>query len=143
LNYKIPGFLAIIAGILAIISHWTSSVDFFAYMFAVIAVIVPQTAVALGWVIVVLDFLAAFGGIILIIGGILILASKGFWGKLLIGFVIGTTLLGIILSILFAAIGGVLIAGLVSLVYILVTLNGVVFILSIVALVIPISKDKL
>jgi hypothetical protein len=143
LNYKIPGSLAVIAGILAIISQWTSSTSLFEFLFRLISVFTPRIALLLGWVLVVLDFLAAFGGIFLIIGGILIFANKGFWGKLLIGFVIGNTLIGFILSILVAAIGGVLIDALVALLYIFVTLNGVVFILSVVALFIPITKEKM
>jgi hypothetical protein len=130
---NVPGFLAIIAGIIAIIAGVVGSVGFYATVFAIASDLAPASAVVLGWVLTILDFLASLGGITVIIGGVLILAYKLGLGKFLIGLGIGMSLIGIIVSIVIAAIGGAAIAAILGLVAVIITLKGVAIVLAIIA----------
>ncbi|MFX1519920.1 MAG: hypothetical protein ACFFCD_08360 [Promethearchaeota archaeon] len=130
---NVPGFLAIIAGVIAIIAGAVGSAGFYGVIFAVAADLAPASAVILGWVLAILDFLASLGGITVIIGGIFILAYKIGLGKFLIGIGIGMSLIGIIISIAIAAIGGAAIVAILGLVAVIITLKGIAIVLSIIA----------
>jgi hypothetical protein len=130
---NVPGFLAIIAGVIAIISGLVGSAGFYAAVFAVAADLAPASAVVLGWVLLVLDFLASLGGITVIIGGLFILAYKIGLGKWLIGIGVGMSLVGIIITIVIAAVGGAAIAAILGLVAVIITLKGLAIVLAIIA----------
>ena len=130
---NVPGFLAIIAGIIAVITGIVGNVGFYAAVFAVAAELAPASAVVLGWVLVILDFLASLGGITVIIGGVLILAYKLGLGKFLIGLGIGMSLIGIIITIVITAVGGAVIGAILGLVAVIITLKGIAIVLSIIA----------
>ena len=130
---NVPGFLAIIAGVIGVIAGIVGSAGFYATVFAIAAELAPASAVVLGWVLAILDFLASLGGITVIIGGVLILAYKLGLGKFLIGLGIGMSLIGIIVSIIIAAVGGAAIAAILGLVAVIITLKGVSIVLSIIA----------
>lgn len=141
MNYQISGLLAIIAGVIAIITGWVGDTILFAVVFAIVANLAPASAVVLGWVLVIFDFLAALGGVLLISGGIFILAYKISIGKFIISLGVGTSLIGIIASIVFAVIGGVAITHLLGLIAVLISLWGIVFILSFITLIVPINEE--
>ena len=130
---NVPGFLAIIAGAIGVIAGIVGSAGFYATVFAIAADLAPASAVVLGWVLSILDFLASLGGITVFIGGIFILAYKLGLGKFLIGLGIGMSLIGIIVSIVIAAIGGAAIAAILGLVAVIITLKGIAIVFSIIA----------
>jgi len=130
---NVPGFLAIIAGVIALITGLVGSAGFYAAVFAVAAELAPASWLILGWVLVILDFLASLGGITVIIGGVLILAYKLGLGKFLIGLGIGMSLIGIIITIVIAAVGGAAIGAIIYLVAVIITLKGIAIVLAIIA----------
>lgn len=130
---NVPGFLAIIAGVIALITGLVGSAGFYAAVFAVAADLAPASWLILGWVLVILDFLASLGGITVIIGGVLILAYKLGLGKFLIGLGIGMSLIGIIITIVIAAVGGAAIAAIIYLIAVIITLKGIAIVLAIIA----------
>lgn len=130
---NVPGFLAIIAGVIALITGLVGSAGFYAAVFAVAADLAPASWLILGWVLVILDFLASLGGITVIIGGVLILAYKLGLGKFLIGLGIGMSLIGIIITIVIAAVGGAVIGAIIYLIAVIITLKGIAIVLAIIA----------
>jgi hypothetical protein len=130
---NVPGFLAIIAGAIALITGLVGGVGFYAAVFAVAADLAPASWLILGWVLVILDFLASLGGITVIVGGLFILAYKIGLGKFLIGLGVGMSLIGIIVTIVISAIGGAAIAAIIGLVAVIITLKGIAIVLAIIA----------
>jgi len=70
------------------------------------------------------------------------LAYKISIGKFIVSLGVGTSLIGLIASMVFASIGGVAISHLLGLIAILFSLKGIVLILSFISLIIPISEEK-
>lgn len=135
---NVPGFLAIIAGVIAFITEITGNVRLYEKIFAIASQYLPpetppQTAIAFGWVLLILGFLAGLGGITVVAGGVMILAYRIGLGKFLIGSGIGISFIGIIVKIITAAIGGVVMAQILGLIALILTLQGVAIVLSIIA----------
>jgi hypothetical protein len=134
----VPGFLAIIAGVIAFITEITGNVALYELIFQTATAYLPpetpaQTAAAFGWALLILGFLAGLGGITVVAGGVLILVYRLGLGKFLIGLGIGMSLFGIIVKIITAAIGGVVMAHVIGLIAVILTLQGVAIVLSIIA----------
>ncbi|MFX1519919.1 MAG: hypothetical protein ACFFCD_08355 [Promethearchaeota archaeon] len=137
------GLLAIIAGILALITNFSGGLvgfGFYVIIFQIAAIILfavfngpPPSSIVLLFVgvFLILYFLAAAGGLTVIVGGLLIwLFEHLFLGRWLIGLGIGVGLISLIWFLIMAAIGGVL---LIAVILILFTLRGIAIILSIIA----------
>jgi hypothetical protein len=134
----VPGFLAIIAGVIAFITEITGNTRLYELIFDTASVYLPpgtpeQTTMVFGWVLIILGFLAGLGGITVVAGGVLILMYRIGLGKFLIGTGIGMSLIGIIVKIVTAAIGGAVFAQVLGLVALILTLQGVAIVLSIIA----------
>jgi hypothetical protein len=134
----VPGFLAIIAGVIAFITEITGNTRLYELIFDTASAYLPpgtpeQTTMVFGWVLIILGFLAGLGGISVVAGGVLILAYRIGLGKFLIGTGIGISLIGIIVKIVTAAIGGAVFAQVLGLVALILTLQGVAIVLSIIA----------
>lgn len=129
----VPAFLAIFAGFIAIIGDIVGSARFFKILFDIASRYVPGASFLFGWVLTVLYFFAALGGVTIILGGILILADHPALGRFLIGIGIGVGLIGLIISLIIAAIGGTLITEAIGLLITLISVRGIAIIISIIA----------
>lgn len=129
-----PGIIAIIAGMIAIITDINGSTRLFKIIFDVVAQFVPSPMVTVfGWVLFVLQLLAGLGGITVILGGLGFFANRLTLGRFFIGIGIGLGLIGLLFSILIAVFGGSPITTIYRFLLGLATLRGLSIILSIVA----------
>jgi len=140
---NVPGFLAIAAGVIALITGLTGSIGLYETVFMLFtelaATYVPPEAVQLfAWVLFILGFFASLGGISVIIGGILILLfNRLLLGRLLISLGIGVGLVGLITNI-FMVLGGTYVTQYLNIVGLpvmtgLTTIQAVAVVLSIIA----------
>ena len=143
-NKKVHCALAIIAGIIALLAGLTGSIGIYGPLLTLATDYAPaEYASLLGLLLLILSIFATLGGAIVILGGLLILANRFFIGRFCIGMGIGFEAMSAIFEVVLVAIGGSFITALVGFVVLLTTLIGIAFIFSIVALVVPISKEKI
>jgi hypothetical protein len=142
-NKKVHCILAVIAGIIALLAGLTGSIGLYGPLLTLATDYAPaEYASILGLLLLVLSIFAALGGAIVILGGLLFLANRFFIGRFCIGMGIGFEAISAIFEVVIIAIGGAFLTALVGFVVLLTTLTGIAFIFSIVALVVPISKEK-
>ena len=92
--------LCILGGILMIISSAVGSVSFFALVFGIASDLLgEEVALALFIVLTIFAFIAALGGVAVIIGVILVTRDKIGLGKFIIGLGAGMGLIGLIIFI--------------------------------------------
>ena len=120
------------------ITEITGNTRLYEWIFATASAYFPpgtpeQTTLAFGWVLLILGFLAGLGGITVVAGGVMILMYRIGLGKFLIGTGIGISLIGIIVKIITAAIGGAVMASVLGLIALVLTLQGIAIVLSIIA----------
>ena len=138
---SVPGIIAIIAGILAILATPDfTGFGLYVFIFQAVAVLLfiifngpPPLIISIlvFTVFLILFILAAAGGFTVILGGILILGFERLRiGRFLIGIVIGAGLISLIFFLIVATIVGVLI---IAVFLLLFTLRGVAIVLSIIA----------
>ncbi|WP_287588964.1 hypothetical protein [Candidatus Borrarchaeum sp.] len=140
---KVHCVLAVVAGIIALLAGLTGSIGLYGPLLTLATDYAPaEYASILGLILLILTIFAALGGAIVILGGLLILANRFFIGRFCIGMGIGFEAMSAIFEVVLVAIGGSFITALVSFVVLLTTLTGIAFICAIVALVVPISKEK-
>lgn len=128
-----PVLIAFFAGLIAIIADVVGSTRLFKIIFEIAGQYVPAATQVFGWVLMGLNFFASLGGITVIVGGIAIHTRHDTLGRFLIGIGIGIGLIGLIVSLVIAAIGGTLISAALSLIISLITIRGLAIILSIIA----------
>jgi hypothetical protein len=138
---NVPGIIAIIAGILAILATPDfTGFGLYIFIFQAVAVLLfiifngpPPFIIVILWFIafLILFILAAAGGFTVILAGILILGfEKLRLGRFLIGIGIGAGLISLIFFLIVATIVGVLV---IAVFLLLFTLRGLAIILSIIA----------
>ncbi len=139
---NVPGIIAIIAGILAILATPDfTGFGLYVFIFQAVALLLvvifspsppPLIIVILLFIVFLILFIfAAAGGFTVILGGILILGYEKFGlGRFLIGIGIGAGLISLIFFLIVAMIFGVLV---ILVVLLLFTLRGLAIILSIIA----------
>jgi hypothetical protein len=141
---KLHCAFAIIAGVIALLADIAGSIGLYDPLLTLASGYAPaEYASVLGWLLIILTFLAALGGAIVILGGLLIFANRFMIGRFCIGMGIGFEAISAIFDVVLLAIGGAYLTALVGFVVLLTTLTGIAFILAIIALVVPISKEKL
>jgi hypothetical protein len=142
-NKKVHCILAVIAGIIALLAGLTGSIGLYDPLLTRATDYAPaEYASILGLLVLFLNIFAALGGVIVVLGGLIILANRFFIGRFCIGMGIGFEAMSAIFEIVIIAIGGAFLTALIGFVVLLTTLTGIAFIFSIVALVVPISKEK-
>jgi hypothetical protein len=140
---KLHCAFAIIAGVIALLAGLTGSIGLYGPLLTFAIDYAPaEYASLLGWLLLILTFLAALGGAIVILGGLLILAHRFMIGRFCIGMGIGFEALSAIYNVVVIAFGGAFLTALVEFVVLLTTLIGIAFILAIIALLVPITKEK-
>lgn len=99
--------LAVIAGILLIVSRTTGSLGFYETVLSYISAQFGGTvAVVISYVLWALSILASLGGIAVIVGGILIYRSRTTTGRLVISIGAGMGIIGLLVEIGSAALQG-------------------------------------
>ncbi len=142
-NKKVHCILAVVAGIIALLAGLTGSIGLYAPLITLATDYAPAEYTSiLGLILLILTIFAALGGAIVILGGLIILVNRFFIGRFCIGMGIGFEAMSAIFEVVLVAIGGSFITALVGFVVLLTTLTGIAFIFSIIALVVPISKEK-
>lgn len=142
-NKKVHCILAVVAGIIALLAGLTGSIGLYGPLLTLATDYAPaEYASILGLLVLILTIFATLGGAIVILGGLIILVNRFFIGRFCIGMGIGFEAMSAIFEVVLVAIGGSFITALVGFVVLLTTLTGIAFIFSIVALVVPISKEK-
>jgi hypothetical protein len=91
--------LALVGGILLLVAGVSGGVGIYAFAFAEISSLYPSLASVLGALLAVLTVIASFGGVAVIVGGILILGSRVTTGKLFITLGAGVGIFGIIIGL--------------------------------------------
>ena len=92
---------ALIGGIVLFIEGVTGSIGFFAYLPLVLAI--PELAPlepVIYYIIVILAFVAATGGIGAIVGGFLLTTPRIGTGKFIIGIAVGMSLIGLVIKLI-------------------------------------------
>jgi len=141
---KLHCAFAIIAGVIALLAGLTGSIGLYGPLLTLATDYAPaEYASLLGLILLILTIFAALGGAIVVLGGLLILANRFFIGRFCIGMGIGFEAMSAIFEVVLIAIGGALLTALVGFVVLLTTLTGIAFILAIIALILPISKEKI
>jgi hypothetical protein len=141
---KLHCAFATIAGVIALLADITGSIGLYGPLLTLATDYAPAEYVSLlGWLLLILTFLAALGGVIVILGGFVILVNRFMIGRFCIGMGIGFEALSAIYEVALFALGGAFLTALVGFVVLLTTLTGIAFILAIIALVVPISKEKI
>ncbi len=100
MDNKTATILCFIGGILLIIVSATGSLGFFEYL----ALLAGVTEIAdFYWIIelllTILNYIAALGGVAVIIGALLIMKSREGTGKFVIGIAVGMSLIGLIIQL--------------------------------------------
>ena len=142
-NKKVHCVLAVVAGIIALLAGLTGSIGLYESLLPLAVYAPAEVAQTLGLIILILGIFASLGGIVVILGGLLILANRFFTGRFCVGLGIGFEAMSAIFEVALVAIGGAYITALVGFVVLLTTVTGIAFILALIALVVPISKDTL
>jgi len=127
--------LAIVAGILLLIAGLSGAAAWETIKTFVSNNVVDNSAIQI--VFAILIFIASFGGIVVILGGLLIWKNKVGIGKFLIALGAGLGLIGLIVSIIVAAVESDLTIGG------FLTMGGIGIILSIVARVMAKKEEEL
>lgn len=91
--------LALIGGICLLIAGVSGGVAIYAFAFAEISAHFPQLTSVLGILLAVLTLIASFGGVAVIVGGIMILGGRITSGKLFIGLGAGFGIFSIIVGL--------------------------------------------
>jgi len=97
---KTAFILALIGGIILFIEGITGSIGFFAYLPLILAV--PELAPlepVIYYLILILGFVAASGGIGVVVGGYLLTKGRVGTGKFIIGVAVGMSLIGLIIKL--------------------------------------------
>lgn len=139
---KIHCVLAVVAGIIALLAGLTGDISMYEMFITLATGYTPEgVSQALNLFLLVISIIASFAGIAVILGGLIILANRFFIGRLFIGIGLGFEAWNMVFQIVMIAIGDIL-AGVISFVVLLTTLTGIAFILAIITLVVPISKEE-
>jgi hypothetical protein len=96
---RTASFLAIVGGICLLVAGVSGGVGIYAFAFTEIAAHFPSLASVLGTLLAVLTVIASFGGIAVIVGGLLILGGRVTTGKLLIALGAGVGIFGILIGL--------------------------------------------
>jgi hypothetical protein len=96
---RTASLLAIIGGILLLVAGVSGGVGIYEFAFAEISSLFPSLASVLGALLAVLTVIASFGGVAVIVGGILLLGSRVTTGKLFIALGAGVGIFGIIIGL--------------------------------------------
>ena len=96
---KVPFLLCLIGGILMIMASVVGSAALWAQIFALAETYLPGSGEILGWVLVVLRYVAGLGGVAVIIGGWLVTTDRVGTGKFIIGIAAGIGLIGLIINL--------------------------------------------
>ncbi|MFX1519921.1 MAG: hypothetical protein ACFFCD_08365 [Promethearchaeota archaeon] len=140
-NKKVHCILAVVAGIIAILAGLTGNITMYEILITLATDYTPsRISQALSLFLLVISTIASFAGFAVILGGLVILANRFFIGRLFIGIGLGFEAWNIVFQIVIIAVGDI-IAGVISFVVLLTTLTGIAFILALVTLVVPISKE--
>jgi hypothetical protein len=91
--------LALVAGILMIMSGLTGSIGILGFAFTELQAHFPQYATVIGYVLIALTVIASLGGAAVIIGGVLILGGRVTTGKLFIGLGAGIGLITVVIGL--------------------------------------------
>ena len=141
---KLHCAFAIIAGVIALLAGITGSIGLYGPLLSLATGYAPaEYASMLGLILLILTIFAALGGAIVILGGLLILANRFMIGRFCIGMGIGFEALSAIYNVVVISLGGAFLTALVEFIVLLTTLTGIAFILAIIALVVPITKEKI
>jgi hypothetical protein len=82
-----------------IMASIVGSAELWAQIFAIAEVYLPGSGEILGWILVVLRYIAGLGGIAVIIGGYLVTTDRVGTGKFIIGIAAGIGLIGLIINL--------------------------------------------
>jgi hypothetical protein len=139
---KKAGILGIVAGILLLIAG-VNGAAFWASLSATLETVLPDNdfSQVVLIILLVLTFIAALGGIAVMIGSVMIMKTKVGLGKFIVGLGAGTGLIGLIIAIVLPLWQG----GLAELLFVmlgLLTFQGIGVILSIVARMMAKKPDK-
>ena len=95
----VPFLLCIVGGILMIMASVVGSADLWVQIFAYAETILPGSGEVLGWILIVLRYIASLGGVAVIIGGYMVTTDRVGTGKFVIGIAAGLGLIGLVINL--------------------------------------------
>ena len=124
MKHKLWVILCIIGGVLMILSSLVGSLGFIGTILTLLAGVVgPELAGIINNILVVLGYVAAGGGITVIVGALIAGYGSNRVGRIIIGFGLGTSLIGLIIILIMNIFSGTSINNLFNV--LLSTFNGV------------------